>query len=154
MKKEVLIAIIIGFALGLIITYGVHTAQQSITNRDQQQEVPKTESLLPSLNTTHHLNITSPTTYQLTSTSPFNVSGITSPNSIIAVIAATSEEAVVADPQGNFSAAINLEPGENFIKIVSYLESSGESVEQTVSIVYSTAKLEEVSSNPDQDEAQ
>ena len=37
MKKEVLIAIIVGFSLGLIITFGIYRAQKSLSERAESK---------------------------------------------------------------------------------------------------------------------
>ena len=42
MKKEILIAILIGFILGLIITFGIWTANKSLKDNQEEQPPRKT----------------------------------------------------------------------------------------------------------------
>ena len=147
MKKEVLIAIIIGFTLGLIITIGVYTAQKSINQRDQLLSPQSESSDNNDLDNSHSLNITSPANYHISKSSPITITGITSPNAMIAATAIESESLTTSDFQGNFSIEVDVEAGENIIQVTSY-DQSGNFTQQDLSIIYSTADLS-INQTPD-----
>ena len=142
MKKEVLIAIIIGFIFGLVITVGIYTARKSLNARDQMTN-PQSLDQSPTgynSNSTHSINITSPPVYTISDTTEVTITGITTPNSMVAAISTESHHITSADNQGNFSSKVTLDAGENIVKISSY-DISGNSAEINHHLIYSTADL-------------
>ena len=103
MKKEVFVAIIIGIAIGAIITFGVHTAKVALQNQDQETEDVSNQipsELTPSASN-HLLTINSPHPDQIIEDDDIDITGITSSNSFISAISETSQAVAVADDQGN-----------------------------------------------------
>jgi hypothetical protein len=147
MKKEVIIAIIVGFTLGLIITFGIHTARRSINQR-ADSAAPETGSNPPSTTPQHALNLTSPAAYQIVDVSPIPVTGMTTPHSLVTALTPEDEFVGVADDQGKFSIDVDLEAGETILRVVSFNEL-GQSQEQRLNVVYSTAELVQPAINPD-----
>ena len=143
MKKEILIAIIIGFILGLIITFGIWTANKSLKNGVQNKQ--KTEENLPTPTPSQNeegifLEITSPLNNDIISKEDITIEGQTKPQAVIAIIYQEGEELIQADSQGNFSADITLVGGANEIQISAYDDQNNEA-KKTLDLIYSTAKI-------------
>jgi len=143
MKKEVLIAIIIGFGLGLVITFGIWTANKALkeaapstTGEEEQEEVAAEPTPVPALD----LMITSPEDNTLSDKEIIEVSGRTVAEAIITIIYPDGETILEADQDGDFSTEISLIGGDNQIKISAF-DKEGERVSQTLTVVYSTAKI-------------
>ena len=141
MKKEVLFAIIIGFALGLAITFGIRTANKAFQGSAQQEEAPIEEILptptpLPSLS----LTITSPEDNVISDQETIEVSGKTASEAVIVILYPEGEKILEADKNGRFSTEIDLAGGDNEIKISSYDNENNEA-SQTLTVVYSTAEI-------------
>lgn len=153
MKKEVLIAIIIGFTLGLIITIGVYTAQKSINQRDQLiSPASNGDSSSAETQASHTITVTSPKNYAISNQNELKITGITSPNSMIAVLAHDSNSLSTANDQGIFTSSVELNAGENIIRLISY-DSQGNNAETNLILIYSTADLNtDESDNEEADE--
>lgn len=142
MKKEVIIAILIGFGIGLIITFGVITAKSAISqNREQlagvtpsaPQKPAGTEKLV------HKITLTRPENRSVVNSAKIEVSGTTTPLSVVAVMTGDSGDALVsADESGHFYQEAVLSAGANIIKIVS-ISPQGDKAEVSRSVVYTTA---------------
>lgn len=144
MRKEVLIAIVIGFALGLIITYGVWTANKALKETAPKKEAPaqKTEEQLPTPTSTPQdlLIITSPEDNFLSNKEKIDVSGKTFPQATVVILYEEGEKIIEADEEGNFQSEITLVGGTNEITISTY-DKDGNEVSKTLTVVYSTAEI-------------
>ena len=150
MKKEVLIAVIVGFSLGLVITFGIYRAQKSIKDRSAEQTTEEAESQPDT--TRHQLTITQPEDDSIVAEDEVTVSGITSKNATVAVVSSDDEAAIQADEFGNFSVTVEISSGANTISVVSY-DENGNSSATELTVVFSTADLdEEVEETIDNDE--
>lgn len=140
MKKEVIIAIIIGFIIGLIITYGIYRAQlayQGNPTTESQQTSPQDDQSAPS----HGLNVTSPIDETVISSESVTISGATTANSYITAVTADSEEFTQADSSGNFSLTYELQAGANLISLTT-ISPQGETATTDLTLIYSTADLD------------
>lgn len=143
MRKEVIFAIVIGFTLGLVITFGIWTANKAIKQAQTEQpsseteQIPETPAPTPQEIT---LTITSPENNDLVSTENIEVSGKTSPGAIVVVIYQGGERVVEAEANGNFSAKIALVAGANEITVTAIDEEDNEA-SKTLNLVYSTAEI-------------
>ena len=142
MKKELLISVIIGFGLGLIITFGVYQARQAIKTQNQfKSPVPeeKGANITPaaSLQT---LSLVSPLDQTIIKEAKTPVSGVTSPLSWVVILGEKGEKVLQADSKGNFETQINLISGENEIQVISVAED-GQQESKTITVVYSTAEI-------------
>lgn len=142
MKKEVVLAISIGFALGLIITFGIWTANQSLKNLPQPS--PKA-TVLPSptptnLLTNNQLTINTPDDEALVTSDSITISGSTTPTAKLLIISENGEQTAVADASGNFSFDVDLITGFNSITVYSY-SADGQESSKSLTITYSTAKI-------------
>jgi len=142
MKKEVFIAIIIGFILGLIITFGIYRANQAL----KQQKTTKptiAPTAIPSPPAPEKINleISKPENNLVIQEKKVTVSGQAEPKTAIAFLAENYEDLVLSDEKGLFSAEIPLVGGANRIKVIA-LAPDGQKQEKTITLVYSTAKIE------------
>jgi hypothetical protein len=139
MKKEVLIAIIVGLALGLIITFGIYRAQSSINRQNQPTE---TETRDETDETAHQLTVIQPENNGIVDEDFIEVTGLTSSNSLVTLVTADSETVVQADELGNFSGSVELTAGINSLVVTSY-SLDGSQVSAQLAVVFSTADLGE-----------
>jgi len=157
MKKEVLIAIIIGLVMGLFITYGFYHSQRTtevnqITNT--QDTIPETT---PPIQETGRLTLFSPDNESIQSEKTVKVTGNTTQNSTVIIYVNDTPLITQADETGNFSKEIELRPLANIISVHS-IESTGEtSVITRTIVVYdqdlSADEKPEDDSNEDQAES-
>ncbi len=139
MKKEVLIAIIIGFGLGLIITFGIWTANKALQETAPQEE-QTTEAVTPTPVPAFALNLVSPEEDSISATEEIEVKGSTAAGAIIVILYQEGEKILEADKNGQFSTEITLTGGANEITITAY-DSEGNEVAKTLNVVYSTAEI-------------
>jgi hypothetical protein len=131
MKKEILLAVLIGLGLGLIITYGVYRARTSLTNPSTGSTESQVASPTPASQTS--LVITAPEDEIVQSTASITVAGTTTPNSFVVVLLDDEETITTADASGNFSVERQLSLGANVILIFSVDEDGNTAeVERTV----------------------
>lgn len=142
MPKEALIAIIIGFLFGLLITFGIYTANRSLKERAAPlASPPATSPTLASPSPAPTLVINSPENESLVDEEEIIVNGRTSPEAIIAIFTESNEHLLTASREGTFSASIRLIKGVNNIKVTA-VDKTSQKVEKNLTIVYSTAKIE------------
>lgn len=142
MKKEVIIAISIGFVLGLIITFGIYTANRALQQKTRPEPSILTEtspSPLPSPEPV--LEIAEPENNLVVDKNKITVSGKTDPERTVAILAENFEELVMSDEEGLFSLEVSLVSGANEIKVI-VPGKNGDQLEEILTIVYSTAKIE------------
>ncbi|MFC1653278.1 hypothetical protein ACFL1M_00325 [Patescibacteria group bacterium] len=142
MKKEVLIAIIVGFSLGLVITFGIYRAQKSIkerANRNNTTQETQTEELPEIL-----LSITQPQDGDIFDQDSITIGGITQKESLVTAISSEDHQATQADELGNFSIEFELDTGANDITITSF-NQDGTKQEKEMTVVYTTYDFEEAS---------
>ena len=139
MRKEVLIAIIIGFSLGLIITFGIWTANQAL--KKPAPEKPSTqEETEPAPVAELSLTLDSPENNSISPEETIEVSGKTSPLAVIVILYPEGEKILEADNDGQFFTEITLVGGENKI-IISAYDQEGNQIRKNLTVVYSTAKI-------------
>ena len=144
MKKEVILAIAIGFVLGLIITFGIWTANKSLkqlpktTPTPSPAEAQALASPTPSSSTT--LTLTSPDDELLTNQNSITVSGTTFPNATVTITYELGEQIVTADTSGKFSIDVNLDGGYNTITATAF-DAAGNSASQSITVTYTTSKI-------------
>lgn len=141
MKKEILLSILIGFALGLVITFGIYTAKKTSQTIFQKPEVSfLDETADQSFNINQSVSIISPIDQSIIKEGKTVVSGVAAPNSTIVIIGEKGERIVTADDKGGFESEIFLESGENQIEIHSFPQDGNES-NKIITVVYSTAEI-------------
>jgi len=141
MRKEVLIAIIIGFGLGLVITFGIWTANKALKESAPENTAPVEETkVTPTPSSSLELVIVSPENNIISEKEIVEISGQTSSKAIIAITYPEGEKLLEADEDGNFSTEISLIGGDNLIKISAF-NDQGDEATKTLTVVYSTAEI-------------
>lgn len=141
MRKEVIIAIILGFALGLVITFGIWKANKAL-RREAPEEIPVVEEVVPEPTPTpaFTLEIISPEDEGISAEDKITITGKTGPGSVVAVAYEKGEEIVEADSAGNFEVEVDLVSGINEIEITAF-SLEGDEASASLNIVYSTAEI-------------
>lgn len=140
MKKEVILAIVIGFGIGLLITFGIYTARTALERKTAASPSPTPEFSPEASASSHQITITEPKPDTLTDTDKVTVTGSTTPESAVTLITAETQKIVVADKTGRFSAELELTGGINEISVTSFAPDGAKS-QVTITIVYSTAEI-------------
>lgn len=139
MRKEVLFAIIAGIFVGLVVAFGIWRTNSVLQNKNgapqenesaEREETPKTNG--------SGLTIASHEEGDVISESPIVISGITKPNSWVAVSAEDEDYIVKANESGSFRVDVELTGGVNQLLYLAVDETSGETIRQNQTIVYST----------------
>lgn len=144
MKKEVIVAILIGFGIGLIITFGVITARSAI-NQNQEKIIG---AVTPAAGVTanlekpiHKITLSQPENRSVVNSEKIEIGGATTPLSAVAVMTGSSRDTItIADEAGRFYQEVTLSGGANIIKIVS-ISPKGEKAESQTLVVYTTAEF-------------
>lgn len=120
MRKEVLLAVVIGISLGLLITFGVYQSRRNISDaqKDQVQDVLK-NPVLDENEDNSQLAITSPEDNLITDSQRLIVSGNTNANNFVVIFVNNEEVISNADESGNFSKEVRLNQGANILTIYS-----------------------------------
>ncbi|MBU0619031.1 hypothetical protein KKD62_02220 [Patescibacteria group bacterium] len=144
MRKEVLLAIFFGFIIGLIITFGIYTANKGL-RQTQTDEIPQTSeeieasptpTLIPA-----GLTIYEPANQALIDQENTTIRGKALPKSIIGIVTEEEEILIETDEDGLFETEIGLIGGVNQITITMVAEDGQES-NASLTLIYSTAKIE------------
>lgn len=137
MRKEIVLAIVIGLGVGLILTYGFYlarTALQRDPDNNLGQETNTSPSPDPSGNGT--LSLISPVDESVQSSSSITIAGTTIVDSFVVIFVNDEEFITTADESGNFSIETELEDGSNVITVHAIDEDGNETiVERTVTVV-------------------
>lgn len=144
MKKEVIIAIIIGLLIGLIFTLGISTANKALNQQKANKLTPQESgnSLTPSNNNQQKtLTVTSHENFDLINQSEITLSGIAWPNAVIALMTETKTKLTQADSEGIFTFTITLIKGFNEITLIAADETNTTQTQNLV-LTYSTSKIE------------
>ncbi len=143
MKKEVFLAISIGFILGLIITFGIWTANKSLKQAAKPTPTPEAMATSPTPSaapSTLSLNITAPDDETLTNSATITLTGTTAPNADIAVLYEIGQTIIQADQNGKFSFDVPLDGGYNRITVTAY-DQNGNTATQKLTVTYTTQKI-------------
>lgn len=135
MKKEVLIAILIGFGLGLTITYGIYRFRTAF--EDSPQTIAEiVSSTTPTPESQSLLALLTPEDGAIQTATDTTVAGSTIPDSFVVLFVNDEDFIQKSDESGNFSFQVNLENGSNVI-IAHVLNESGEVITKEKTVVVS-----------------
>lgn len=143
MKKEILVAILIGFFIGVVAALTV-TNLPKLLKSIKFQTVTKSPS--PTISqiietvVNPDINIESPRDESVSDTKSVNISGSIHKNNTILIESADDQVAEVASDSGRFSTKMNLREGANTIYFTVY-DESGNSITKTLNVYYTTEKL-------------
>ena len=143
MRKEVILAIIGGVALGLLVIGGLWWTNKTTTGENPIVPSPtplitQAPTLTPALSLP--LEIINPENESIIEEEEITLEGKTIPGSVVVVIYPEGENIVEADEEGNFETEITLVGGANEIKITAY-DEEGNQAEKNLTLIYSTAKI-------------
>jgi hypothetical protein len=141
MKKEVIIAIIVGLSMGLIITFGVYRVRNTITQKpvaEFEKETTTQATATPTVLALHN-----PEDGIIVTETELTVTGTTVANSFIVVFINNEDYVSNSDESGNFAVKVILEDGVNIVR-VHVLDENGTAVVEERLVVVSDAfeKLE------------
>lgn len=152
MRKEILLAIVIGLIVGLGITFGLYTLRQNLIQRDTASKLDGNRTntdATPTPNMT--LTLTEPKPDLYTTDASLQVTGKALPHSYIVVLAQGNEAITTADQDGDFSVRVTLAAGGNKLTVIA-TTPEGKQEQLITSVVYSTANLDDTgattSANP------
>lgn len=117
MKKEVLIAVLLGLGMGLVITYGFYRVKTTVSG-PKTNPVLETATTSATENNSSVLSISSPLDGLVTTETTVTVSGTTVPGAFVVVFVNDVEQITNADATGNFSVAALLKSGANAVNVV------------------------------------
>jgi len=142
MKKEVTLAITIGFIIGLVLTFFVYKSQlgrnassEILSPLSSGEASTKTDSL-----SEKSLTIIAPIDQSISTEGKTTITGSNSPLSWVLIMGEKGEKVVQADEKGNFETDLLLVSGENEITATA-IEPDGTEISKTLTIVYSTAEI-------------
>ncbi len=142
MRKEVIFAIIMGIGLGFVVTYGIWRAKNALRTLPANTPVAR-QAISPTtapLSKTPSLILTSPLDNQLSSEEKIIVSGKASPSSTVIIATGVDSYLAQANEKGDFLQEISLVGGDNLISAYAF-DLEGNSAEQELTVIYSTAEL-------------
>lgn len=141
MKKEILLAIIVGLSIGLFITFGVYQARVSTNKRKSDQEIAA--KLTPSAGEEFNgeLMLNTPKDEIIQTEKTTTVSGVTWANSFVVVLVKNDETIITSDGSGNFTTEVNLEDGSNLITVIA-LDEDGHNLSEERTIIVSDVSLD------------
>ena len=136
MKKEVIIAILLGLALGLIITFGIWTANQAIKEKKTRQTTQVVQTT-PSPPVKIELTINSPQNNLVVDKNKVQINGQCQPQSVLVLSSEENDVFTLSDESGFFSTSFPLVKGSNEITITS-IDNLNQTQEKKLMIVYTT----------------
>ncbi|TRZ50826.1 hypothetical protein D4S03_06130 [bacterium] len=143
MRKEVILAVIIGVLLGGVILYGINLANNSSKiNSDNKNVGDSTqETPSPAKKSDNQVSIITPQDNAVVTEAQLTLKGSSKPNSSVAIITESDDIITTADNTGNFSSIINLISGENIITVTAVDENQA-TASATITVIR-TATLPE-----------
>lgn len=135
MRREVLIAIVLGVGLGLAVAFGIWRANLALAPRNAAQ----TENPLPTpgIEAFSELVLTQPETNTVVTKDSVELKGATNPGSTVAILTGSEEYVLQVDEEGSFEQEVDLAAGPNEVIVTSYDAAGNESLEKLI-VVYTT----------------
>ena len=140
MNKDAILATLIGFGIGLLIT-GLLLVGPNITKFLPKINLPAKVSAPTPTPTPSQFAVTieSPLVDAIENTTDLLVSGVTNPGSTVVVAGSVDDTAVTAQADGKYAGKITLTEGKNEIVVTSYLETKQAS--QSITVYYTPETL-------------
>ncbi len=133
MKKEVIIAILIGLTLGLVVTYGIYRAKTSFTQHTSNRIAIDSPSPLASAHSS--LTLLAPDDESVQSGTDTKVTGTTDPDAVVVILWNAHQKITTADKSGNFSVQLQLDQNSNIIVVRAITENGDVAEEQRIVVV-------------------
>jgi len=148
MNRDALLASLIGFGIGLLIT-GILLVGPNLIRGFPRITLPKiaflqkqTVHTTPTPSPTPppvSFTITSPLTEAIVATSDLLVSGTAAPSSIVVVAGPLDEDVMTVKDDGKYAGKISLVEGKNDVTVTSF--TNGKGTVQTVTVFYTKENL-------------
>jgi hypothetical protein len=135
MRKEILFAILAGLTFGLIIAFGVWRA--NIALRPDGVKTTAPEDTSETAQADFGITIAKPQDYQVITTSPAVLTGITKPNVWVVISAKEEDYVAKADGSGEFEIEVDVVGGVNEI-IITAFDNDGAETQEKLTLVYSS----------------
>lgn len=119
MRKEVILAVIIGVLLGGVILYGINLANNSSKTDSVNSDFDENSQTSPSptKNQENQIIFISPLNNSVVTEAQVTLKGTAKPNSNLAIVTENDDILTTTNGTGNFSSNINLILGENLITV-------------------------------------
>lgn len=136
--KERVVIIFIAVTLGLLATtIGFFLYESSKPNREINAPVLKNKKPAPLVRQNITLTLTSPKDESVTANRTIQVKGVTDAQNTIIISTNQEDVAVTPTSQGNFSATVSIDAGENKL-LVEAIDPSGNSKKITQTVSFSS----------------
>jgi hypothetical protein len=138
MRKEVIIAIILGLGLGFVITFGIYrtrVALRSTPSSEEQAEALKTPATSLTPTTEQALAIHNPEDGLITAATSTVVTGESEPNAPVVLLVNSTEYLSTTDGGGNFSFDVPLRQGSNVLTLYVLREDGSSHTDQRTVIM-------------------
>lgn len=139
MKKEIIIAILLGLTVGLFITYTLYRSR-NVVDDDQTKKIEELLEPTPEAETLSNLVIHSPEDESIIGEDTLTVAGDTDPENFVAILVNENEYLTTADETGAFSVSVDLEAGSNIISVHS-IDEDGKTTVDERTVVFTTQSL-------------
>lgn len=136
MRKEVIIAIVIGFFLGLVLAVGFWTANQAVKDKKTAQTV-KVSNSTPSPSPVSDFSIDSPENNIVTDKDKIQISGKTTPLATVVAYSEDTQRFTQADENGFYSLGIDLVKGSNIFTLKS-IDNNDNVKQKELTLIYTT----------------
>ena len=136
MRKEVLFAIIAGIVFGLVVALGIWRANSAFTDNTVATSTQDTQ-VTPAPNIGFSLSLSEPEEGDVITSPTISVTGITSPDTWVAISGENADHTLLSDSSGEFNQEVDLVGGTNQI-LVTVFSENGSSAEKDVTVVFST----------------
>lgn len=140
MKKELLLAILIGLAVGLVIVFGFYRTRILLTPKNQTTNTEVSPTPEASADLMSNLVIHSPLDESIQESANVTIAGTTNDNEFIVILVNDQDFVTTADDSGNFSISTELEAGSNIIQIKS-INEDGKVTTKELTVIYTTKPL-------------
>lgn len=142
MRKEVILAIIIGIILGAVVLYGLKIANQTVESTKSENAAPSpTVAQTPTPTPVDFLTIDTPNDHAVVFTPTVTIKGHTKPDNAIAITSESTDDIIQSDTQGAFTTDLQLIGGENVITATIVLPN-GNTLSKTLTIIYTSTAIE------------
>lgn len=142
MKKDVLVAVGVGFILGTVVALAATNLPQIIKSV-KVPDVKQTPSPTPEITSAAQnpqFSIDSPKDESIIETKTIDVSGQTKGDQIILVETENDQKVIESETDGNFTTKLNLTEGVNTIYFTVY-DKEGLATTKSINVYYTTEKL-------------
>jgi hypothetical protein len=135
MKKEVIIAVAIGLAMGLVITFGVYRVKKAVISTPNSQVVGGASQQEPS-SIQSVLALHNPVDGSVQTNTDISITGTTYPNTYVVIFVNDDEVITLSDDTGNFSVKTKLSDGPNLITVI-VTQTNGQTFSEKRTVVVS-----------------